>query len=99
VPLRGIWAAQLRASTARRLTRLVCGRAAVVEIVVPATQVDRGSLRKGGGILDGNRHFVASTEPVPRRMTLVTSEPELSVQEAGPGRVSRFCSQVLPQMT
>ncbi len=39
---------------------VVCGRAAVGEIVVSAAQVDRSSLRKCGGILDGNRHFVAS---------------------------------------
>src|SRR6266436_8272985 len=39
------------------------------------------------------------SEPVPKRLTLVMSEPELSEQEACPARVSRFCSQVLPQMT
>jgi hypothetical protein len=33
-----------------------------------------------------------------RRFTLVTSEPELRVQDAGPGRLSRFCSQVFPEM-
>src|SRR6266581_6406751 len=34
-----------------------------------------------------------------RRLTLVTSEPVLSVQDAGPRTVSMFRSQVLPQMT
>src|SRR3989441_10715019 len=39
---------------------VVCVQAVVGEIVVPATESDRGGLRKSGGILDGNRHFVAS---------------------------------------
>src|SRR6266403_1276447 len=39
---------------------VVCGQAAVGEIVVPAAQVDRSSLCKCGGTLDGKRHFVAS---------------------------------------
>src|SRR6266700_2986999 len=39
---------------------VVCIQGAVDEIIVPASQNDRGGLRKCGGILDGNRHSVAS---------------------------------------
>src|SRR6266704_203098 len=39
---------------------VVCIQGAVDQIIVPASQNDRGGLRKIGGILDGNRHSVAS---------------------------------------
>ena len=39
---------------------VVCIQSVIDEIIVPATQNDRGGLRKCGGILDGNRHSVAS---------------------------------------
>src|SRR5216683_5043548 len=95
VPLRGIWAAQLRASTGKavntasfadvpRLLRSSCLQLRLIVVVcakVAESWTETAILSP-------------PAEPVPRRMTLVTSEPVLIVQEAGPGRVSRFCSQV-----
>jgi len=77
---------------------VVCVQAVVDEIIVPTTENDRRGLRKYGGILDGNDNL-SPPSPVPERLTLVTSEPVLSVQDAGPGTAAMFCSQVLPHMT
>ncbi len=99
-PLRGMRAAQLRASTAKtvntasladmpRLFRSSCLQLKTIVVI----WVNVAESWTATGILSPPIWLVA------RRFTLVTSDPELRVQDAGPGRLSRFCSQVFPEMT
>src|SRR5260370_9601901 len=98
--LGGMRAAQLRASTAKtvntasltdmpRLFRSSCLQLKTIVVI----WVNVAESWTATGILSPPIWLVA------RRFTLVTSDPELRVQDAGPGRLSRFCSQGFPGMT
>src|SRR5260370_36090478 len=98
--LGGMRAAQLRASTAKtvntasltdmpRLFRSSCLQLKTIVVI----WVNVAESWTATGILSPPIWLVA------RRFTLVTSDPELRGQDAGPGRMSRFCSQVCPEMT
>src|SRR5260370_6311439 len=100
VPLRGIRLAQLILSTANAvntasfaytlwLTRPSCLQLKMIVVVC----VNAAESWTETDILSPPSWFVA------RRLTLVTSEPVLSVQDAGPRTVSMFRSQVLTPLT